>query len=292
MNRSGGDQIRVVAIGGGHGLAATLRAVRTLTDAVTAVVSVADDGGSSGRLRELLDIVAPGDLRKCMVALAEPGSLLARAFAHRFTEQELAGHALGNLILAGLMEVAGDTVAGIDEACRLLGVRGRVLPATSTPVVLEATSELGQVAGQVAVMEMTGLRQVTLVPPDAPSPPEAIDAIEEADLIVIGPGSLYTSVLAAVVVPGVLDAVRRTRARTAYVCNLRPQEPETAGFDVGMHLAALVAHGVHVDVAVADLAGMALGEPGVPVVTGDLARPNGLAHDPAKLANVLADLLG
>ena len=117
-----------MAIGGGHGLAATLRAVRTYTDRVTAIVSVADDGGSSGRLRELLHIIPPGDLRKCLVALAEPGSLLASAFEYRFTEEELAGHALGNLILAGLIDATGDPVAALDEACRLLGVTGRVLP--------------------------------------------------------------------------------------------------------------------------------------------------------------------
>ena len=117
---------RVVAIGGGHGLAATLRAVRTYTDHVTAIVSVADDGGSSGRLRELLHIIPPGDLRKCLVALAEPGSLLASSFEFRFSEEELAGHSLGNLVLAGLIDGAHDAVTALDEACRLLGVRGRV----------------------------------------------------------------------------------------------------------------------------------------------------------------------
>lgn len=287
-----GAQPRVVAIGGGHGLAATLRAVRTYTDDVTAVVSVADDGGSSGRLRELLNIMPPGDLRTCMVALAEPGSLLAAAFAHRFAEEELAGHALGNLVLAGLMDAARDPVAGLDEACRLLGVRGRVLPATTDPVTLKAEAEGGPVAGQVAVMRTGHIHRISLVPADPVAPAAVVEAIDAADQIVIGPGSLFTSVLAAIAVPGIRDAIERSTARTVYVCNLRPQVPETEGFDIGMHAAALVDHGVTVDIVVCDPSGLPMGKPTVPVVATDLARPHGLAHDPGKLASALLDLLG
>jgi uncharacterized cofD-like protein len=282
----------VVAVGGGHGLAATLRAVSTFTDRVTAVVSVADDGGSSGRLRELLHIMPPGDLRKCLVALAEPGSLLAQAFAHRFAEEELAGHALGNLVIAGLMDAADDPVRGLDEAGRLLGVRGRVLPATTEPVVLKAESDGGPVAGQVAVGATDHIHRVSLVPADAVPPPAAVEALESADLIVIGPGSLFTSVLAAIVVPGIRQALERSAARKVYVCNLHPQDPETAGFDVGMHLSALVAHGVVPDMALCDTANLALGEPCVPVVDTRLGRPNGMAHDPSRLADALSALLG
>jgi uncharacterized cofD-like protein len=260
----------VVAIGGGHGLAATLRAVSTFTDDVVALVSVADDGGSSGRLRQLLHIMPPGDLRKCLVALAEPGSLLATAFAHRFAEEELAGHALGNLVIAGLMEAADDPVRGLDEACRLLGARGRVLPATTEPVVLKAESIGGPVAGQVAVMGTDGIQRVSLVPGDAAPPADAVKALAAADLIVIGPGSLFTSVLAAVAVPGIRDAISRSEARTAYVCNLRPQHPETSGFDLGMHLAALEAHGIVPDVTLHDPAGMPAGAVGVRVVEASL----------------------
>ncbi|HEX3460939.1 MAG TPA: gluconeogenesis factor YvcK family protein [Acidimicrobiales bacterium] len=290
--KRGGDQPRVVALGGGHGLAATLRSVRTFTDRITAVVSVADDGGSSGRLRDLMHILPPGDLRKCLVALAEPGSLLASAFAHRFNEGELSGHSLGNLILARLMDAAGDPIRGLDEAARLLGVRGRVLPATTELVVLKAEVEGGTVSGQVAVM--TGndrIRQVSLVPDDAAAPAPVLDAIRSADLIVLGPGSLFTSVLAAIAVPGIAEAIRESEGRTVYLCNLRPQIPETAGFDVGMHVTALVAHGVAADVAVYDPRGLALGAPVIPVIEASLCRPNGLAHDPTKLANVLSDLL-
>jgi uncharacterized cofD-like protein len=283
---------RVVALGGGHGLAATLRAVRTLTNAITAVVSVADDGGSSGRLRELMHILPPGDLRKCLVALAEPDSLLASAFAYRFNEGELSGHSLGNLVLARLMEAAGDPILGLDEAARLLGVRGRVLPATTELVVLKAEIDGGSVSGQVAVMGNDHIRRVSLVPDDAAAPAPVLEAIRSADLIVLGPGSLFTSVLAAVAVPGITDAIQASSGRTVYVCNLRPQVPETAGFDVGMHITALVAHGVEADVAIYDAGGLTLGRPSIPVIEASLCRPNGLAHDPTKLANVLSGLLG
>lgn len=281
-----------MAIGGGHGLAATLRAVRTYTDQVTAIVSVADDGGSSGRLRELLHIIPPGDLRKCLIALAEPGSPLAVAFGHRFTEEELAGHSLGNLILAGLMDGSRDPVAALDEACRLLGVSGRVLPATTEPVVLKADAECGQVTGQVAVNGTDHIHRISLVPADPPAPEAAVRALADADQILLGPGSLFTSVLAAVAVPAIREGIDRSTATRVYICNLRPQDPETASFDVAMHVDALVAHGITVDVVVCDLSGIEAGSPSVPLVDAALARPNGLAHDPAKLASTLVDLLG
>lgn len=283
---------KVVAIGGGHGLAATLRAARRYTDDVTAVVSVADDGGSSGRLREMLEIIPPGDLRKCLVALAEPASLLASAFEYRFADDELAGHSLGNLILAGLMDSADDPIAALDEACRLLGAHGRVLPATTDRVVLKADAARGSVAGQVAVMGTDNIRTVSLVPADPTAPVDAVDALARADQIVLGPGSLFTSVLAAVAVPGIREAINSSWARKVYVCNLRPQVPETESFDVGMHLAALQAHGIVVDVALCDTTRIALGDTGVAVVDVPLARPNGLAHDPSLLAIALSELAG
>jgi len=287
-----GQGPRVVAIGGGHGLAATLRAVRTYTDRVTAIVSVADDGGSSGRLREYLHIIPPGDLRMCLVALAEPGSLLAAACEHRFTEDELAGHSLGNLVLAGLMDAAGDPVTALDEACRLLGVTGRVLPATTEPVVLKALADCGPVTGQVAVNATEHIRSVSLVPDDPQPPPAAVQALAEADQIVLGPGSLFTSVLAAVAVPGIRTALNASGAQRVYVCNLHPQDPETASFDVAMHVAALLDHGVRVDRVLCDSSQIEVGEVAVPLVDVPLARPNGLAHDPTRLAETLADLLG
>ena len=161
----------VVAIGGGHGTAVTLKAARRYAGSLTGVVSVADDGGSSGRLRELLNVVALGDIRKCLVALADEDSALAIAFERRFEEGELAGHALGNLILTGLIDATGDLVLGVREAAQLLGAHGEVLPATAEPVTLKAESAQGTVAGQVAVMGTCDIRQVSVVPDDAAPPP-------------------------------------------------------------------------------------------------------------------------
>ena len=278
----------VVAIGGGHGTAVTLKAARRYAGTLTGIVSVADDGGSSGRLRELLNVVALGDIRKCLVALADEDSALALAFERRFEEGELAGHALGNLSLTGLIDATGDLVLGVREAAQLLGARGDVLPATTEPVVLKAESGNGTVAGQVAVMGTGGIRTVSLVPEDALAPPLALERIAEADQVVIGPGSLYTSVLAAVAVRGITEAVASSNAPVVYVCNLRPQVPETEGYDV----AALARHGVAVDTVVCDtIPGMAIGEAVAPVLDVPLTGENRLVHSPAKLAQALAGLL-
>lgn len=286
---------RVVALGGGHGLAATLRAVRRYADGVTAIVSVADDGGSSGRLRDAIGVPAPGDLRRCLSALAADSpdgpTLFAQAFEHRFTGGELAGHALGNLVIAGLAAVTGDFVQALDEAARLLGVRGRVLPATTVPVVLTADASAGAVEGQVAVMNARGVTRVSLSPADPPAPAAAIEAIASADQIVLGPGSLYTSVLAAAVVPSIRAAVVASPGHTVYVCNLRDQVPETEGYDVADHVAALAAHGIDVDVVLAPPGAPGLGRLDVPYVERPVARPDGLAHDPVMLARALSPLL-
>jgi len=282
----------VVAIGGGHGTAVTLRAARRYAGTLTGVVSVADDGGSSGRLRELLNVVALGDIRKCLVALAAEDSALALAFERRFGEGELAGHVLGNLILTGLIDATGDLVLGVREAAQLLGAHGDVLPATTEPVVLKAESALGTVAGQVAVMGTGDIRTVSLVPGDAHPPPLAVERIAEADQVVIGPGSLYTSVLAAVAVKGIAEAVASSKAQVVYVCNLRPQVPETAGYDLAAHVAALNRHNVAVDVVLCDsIQGMGIGATEITVRDLPLTGENALVHSPAKLAQALAGLL-
>ncbi|MGH9045553.1 MAG: gluconeogenesis factor YvcK family protein [Acidimicrobiales bacterium] len=283
---------RVVAIGGGHGTAVTLGAALGYAGTITAIVSVADDGGSSGRLRELLSVAALGDLRKCLVALSDPASATVRAFGHRFAEGELSGHVLGNLVLAGLVEATGDLVAAVDETARLLGARGRVLPATTEPVVLKANSSLGEVEGQVAVSQMGRIRSVSIVP-DASPPQEAVEAMSSADQIVIGPGSLYTSVLAAASVAEISRALAASTAQRVFVCNLRPQIPETEGYDVQAHVRALQLHGVSIDQVLCDTsAGMALGRLEVPVTDTFLMDPAGRVHDPGKLAGALAGLLG
>ena len=283
---------RVVAVGGGHGTAVTLRAALCFADHVTGVVSVADDGGSSGRLRELLDVVALGDLRKCLVAVAAPGSALATAFERRFTQGELNGHPLGNLILAGLLGTLGDLEAAVDEAGRLLGARGRVLPATTARVVLRSVGLDGAVTGQVAVGAASAIERVELVGRDVTAPESVIEALLGADQIAIGPGSLYTSVLAAASVPGVIEAMRASRAQRVYVCNLRPQHPETAGYTVADHVAALERHGVPVDLVVVDTdTPVSLGEPVVDYLRAPLVGRNLLVHDPARLAAALQGAL-
>ena len=298
MTPAGAGGPRVVAVGGGHGLAASITAVRRYAGHVTAIVSVADDGGSSGRLREALGISPPGDLRRCLVAMGDPGSLWARAFEHRFGAGDLEGHSLGNVVIAGLSATTGDFLAALDEAARLVGVdgTGRVLPATATPVVLQAEGENGTVRGQLAVSTGTAagrIKRVSIVPPDAAPPPAALEAIAEADQVVIGPGSLFTSVLAALAAPALVRALATTAARRVYVCNLGPQEPETRGYDAAGHVEALLAHGVEIDVVLCDArfapgAGAALP---VPVVTAEVARADGRGHDPAGLAGALAVLL-
>jgi uncharacterized cofD-like protein len=282
----------VVALGGGHGTAVTLRAARQYAGTLTGVVSVADDGGSSGRLRELLNVVALGDLRKCLVALAAEDSALALAFEHRFEDGELAGHALGNLILAGLVDATGDLVAGVRSAAELLGAHGDVLPATSERVVLKAEAGEGEVAGQVAVSRAGNISRVSLVPGDAQPPPLAVERILAADQIVIGPGSLFTSVLAAAAVSGIAEAVNQSGAQRVYVCNLRPQLPETAGFDVAAHVEALARHDVTIDHILCDTSqGMELGYVEIPALDVPLTGENALVHSPARLAQALRRLL-
>ena len=284
----------VVALGGGHGLAATLQAARRYAGSVTAVVSVADDGGSSGRLREAFDIPPPGDLRRCLVALGDPESLWTRVYEHRFEAGELEGHALGNLIIAGLAATTGDFISALDEAGRLVGSIGRVLPATTVPVVLKAVADGGDVEGLVAVATAGRITRVSVVPPDAEPPPAVIQAIAGADQVVVGPGSLYTSVLAVAAVPGIAGALAGTSARVTYVCNLRPQEPETAGYDVAAHVAALRAHEVEVDTVLFDPAQMDVGviPGGIEMIPRALARSDGAGHDPARLAEALSVLVG
>ncbi|HLI54000.1 MAG TPA: uridine diphosphate-N-acetylglucosamine-binding protein YvcK [Acidimicrobiales bacterium] len=282
-----------MALGGGHGLATTLRAARLYAASTTAVVSVADDGGSSGRLREIAGIPAPGDLRRCLVAMAAEGSQWAEAFEYRFPagSGDLEGHALGNLIIAGLANVTGDFGRALDLAAQLVGSVGRVLPATSVPVVLKAEVAGREVVGQVAVSRTGGrISSVSIVPPDAAVPTAAVEAIAAADQVVLGPGSLYTSVLAVAAVPGIRRALAARRSGRVYVCNLRPQPPETEGFGEEDHLAAVLDHGVPVDVFVGSAPEGPPTVLGVPTVRAPLAREDGGGHDPRLLAAVLGGL--
>jgi uncharacterized cofD-like protein len=303
--------LRTVAVGGGHGLARSLRALARFSDHVTAVVTVADDGGSSGRLRRDLGVLPPGDLRMAVAALASDEDLV-RLLQYRFERGELRGHSLGNLVLVALQDLGeGDVLRALRWLGRFLRVPGQVLPCTTTSVTLHATTSDGPVRGQVAVAATPQLRRVWLevddpaAAPDGPrATPEAVEAIAAADLVVLGPGSLYTSLLPNLLVPAIGDAVRRATAPVALVANLREQPGETEGLTLADHLAALDAHvpGLHLDVLVThegppapggapldrDLA--AVGDRVGRVVGGDLLAADG-GHDPTALATLLQQLV-
>ncbi len=308
--RPAGRARPVVAVGGGHGLARALAALRLLDVAPTAVVTVADDGGSSGRLRRDLGILAPGDLRMALLALARNVEL-ADACAHRFSRGELAGHPLGNLLLVALAERSGgDFVAALDAAGRLLDCAGRVLPSTTEPVHLRARVAGRDVGGQVAVATADRpIERMWLDPPAPAACAEAVAAVGAAELVVLGPGSLFTSVLANLLVPDFGAAVAGSGARIVCVANLGSQPGETAELDLDAHLETLRRHvpGLRLDVVVVhdgpvpDTGGRRLGptlrRAGAGRVVGaDLAARNGggavtWAHDPERLAAALAPLL-
>jgi uncharacterized cofD-like protein len=288
----------VVALGGGHGLAVALRAVRRYAGSTTAVVSMADDGGSSGRLRRDLGVPPPGDLRKCLVALADDRGPWHDVFEYRFAGGDLEGHALGNLVLAGLVESMGDLVAALDEAGELLHAVGRVLPATTDAVVLKADVDGGAVEGQVAVMNTDArIRRVELVPRDAPACIDAVAAVEHADQVVLAPGSLYTSVVPVLCVPELRRAVASTRAPVVQVANLRAQVPETSGLDATDHLRAVVEHGGRVGTFLYQRDGEleadddAIRALGATPVGAEVAGPDHHAHDPERLAAALSAVM-
>ena len=301
---------RVVAIGGGHGLARALQALRHLGVSPTAVVTVADDGGSSGRLRRELDIIAPGDLRHALLTLAR-NQPLARVLAHRFSRGALEGHPLGNLLLVALAEEAGgDFVRALDEAAALLDCAGRVLPATVDRVQLKARVAGEQVDGQVRVAKAQGrVERVWLEPGQPAACEDAVAAVVAADLVLLGPGSLFTSVIASLLVPSLADAVRATRAPVVYVANILTQPGETSGLDAAAHVDALLAQvpGLTLDAVIlhdgpvgeweGDPVGVSLDDPRVPaVVRADVAArdPDGRiawGHDPQRLAGALTGMV-
>lgn len=307
MSASGRPHVlrRAVAIGGGHGLSRTLQSLTRVVDHVTAVVTVADDGGSSGRLRRDLDVVPPGDLRQALAALAV-GSRLPALLQYRFERGELAGHALGNLVLVALADLhGGDMQAALDDVARLLGAPGRVVPCSTTPMTLHAKTRDGEVAGQLLVAGTRHVEQVWADPASVAANPAALEALDAADLVVLGPGSLFTSLLPNLLVPDIAAAVAAVRAPVAFVANLREQPGETEGMDLPDHLEALRAHApsVRPTVLVAH-DGPTPSGPGRPlkidpaaveawvpqVVTADVLDGED-GHDPAKLADVLAGLL-
>ena len=306
----------VVALGGGHGLAASLTALRLLTDRITAVVTVADDGGSSGRLRDEFGVLPPGDLRMALAALCDDtewGLQWRDVLQHRFAgDGQLAGHAVGNLLIVSLWDLLGDTVGGLDLVGRLLNARGRVLPMASVPLNIEANVmgadpghpfEITSVLGQAAVATTRGrVLSVQLNPQEPPACDEAVAAIQAADWVILGPGSWFTSVIPHLLVPGIHDALVNTSAKRVLTLNLVMNTVETVGFSAKNHLEVLAAHApeLRLDVVLADpdvvgdeaLLRRVAGDMGAELVlasVGDRERRG--QHDSLRLAAAYRDII-
>lgn len=276
---------RVCALGGGHGLATSLRAARTYAEEITAVVSIADDGGSSGRIRAAAGGPAPGDLRRCFEALGD-GSMLTAELGWRFSGGDLDGHAIGNLLIAGMVGAGDDLLGSLDEVGRLVGAVGRVLPATSQPVDLVADTGDWEVEGQVAVHRASGIVRLRLVPPDVSSPPEVGEAIAAADQVVLGPGSLYTSVLAATLAPDVVEALAGRGGPTVLVANLQPDVESPEALDD--QLLVLEDHGIRPDMVLLDEAFDGEMPETCPVKRAPVSASGGRLHDPVLLGAALS----
>lgn len=310
------DRPAVVALGGGHGLYGSLSALRRVTDRVTAIVTVADDGGSSGRLRSEFDILPPGDLRMALAALCGDdiqGRTWADVLQSRFGGSgPLAGHAIGNLLIAGLWERLGDPVSGLDMVGRLLEARGRVLPMSTTPLTIEAEvigldsaypDEICTVRGQAMVAKTRAeVRSIRLVPDRPPACQEAIDTVMDADFVNLGPGSWFTSVMPHLLVPELREAIELSKARKVVTLNLLPAG-ETAGFSASRHIELLAEHApeLRLDTVLADesfgdsdphLAGY-VRSLGAELVVADVAMHDGSGrHDPLRLASAYAEIMG
>jgi uncharacterized cofD-like protein len=313
-----GENPRVVAFGGGHGLAAALGAWRRITTELTAVVTVADDGGSSGRIRREMPVLPPGDLRMALAALADEGARgcdLAALLQHRLGGTGvLAGHPVGNLMLTGLTEMhGGDTTRALDDLGELLGCCGRVLPMADVPLDLVARVDTSDpddpertrtIRGQGAIAATPGhVREIVLSPPDPPVHSAVLEAIAAADVVSLGPGSWYTSVLPHLLVPRLRTALAAAQARVVVVLNLVPQPGETEGFSPEEHLSVLQAHlgGVALHTVIADAESVvdrrgllsAVRECGAELVLAPVAELDGAPrHDPVRLSAALASVVG
>ncbi len=323
------DPLRIVSIGGGTGLSALLHGLKQYVSAhssarlgrppvdITAVVTVSDDGGSSGRLRREFDVLPPGDIRNCLVALSEDATLLSRLFRYRFESgRGLKGHSFGNLFLTALTEITGDFPDAVKECADVLAIKGRIYPSTAAKVSLEATLENGKhVLGETRISRSRRrIETIRLRPRRCRPLPETLGAIAQADVITFGPGSLFTSVVPNVLVEGVPEAIRRSPAVKAYFVNLMWQPGETSHFTASDHVQAIHRHagGKLLDYAVINTQeiGQALrrryareqsspvendfdqiGAMGVNVVCGDLVQQSGLVrHNPAAIAAIAVEL--
>ena len=239
---------KIAVIGGGHGLSTMLRGLKQYTENITAIVTVADDGGGSGMLRQDLGMPPPGDIRNCMEALANTEPLMSELMRYRFTEGSLAGQSFGNLFLAALNGISPSFDAAVSRMSEVLAITGRVLPVTTADIQLEAEFENGAtVVGESKIFyckkkEDCRIKRVRLLPEYPKALPEAVAAIREADMIVLGPGSLYTSVIPNLLVDGIVEAIQESKGLKVYVCNVMTQEGETEGYTVSDHIAAIFAH--------------------------------------------------
>ncbi|MUG71353.1 MULTISPECIES: gluconeogenesis factor YvcK family protein [Paenibacillus] len=236
---------RIVVLGGGTGLSVMLRGLKQKPIDITAVVTVADDGGSSGILRSELEIIPPGDIRNVLTALADVEPLLGQLLEYRFDKGNgLAGHSLGNLMLAAMRDITGDFVTGVRELSRVLAVRGRVLPSSDQALVLRAEMEDGSIIeGESKIPKAGGvIRRVSIEPKDARALPEALEALREADAILVGPGSLYTSILPNLLVPEITKTIVESKALKMFICNVMTQPGETDDYKVSDHLKAVRDH--------------------------------------------------
>ena len=316
MSDPGRTSLKVVALGGGHGLAASLAALRHVVSDLTAVVTVADNGGSSGRLRREFGVLPPGDLRQALAALCgddDWGRTWARVLQHRFSSHgEMDEHAVGNLLIVALWELLGEHVDGLDWVGRLLGAQGRVLPMSVAPIDITAAVRgidpdnqqgLTTVRGQVEVASTAGqVVSVALEPKEPPACPEALAAVNAADWVVLGPGSWFTSVIPHLLVPELREALVTSRARKVVTLNLEPQTGETDGFSPETHLEVLADHApdLKLDVVLADRKSVVDTDQlrataasfGAELVVADVAAPDGSPrHDHVKLANAYAGFL-
>jgi uncharacterized cofD-like protein len=312
---------KVVVIGGGTGLAVLLHGLKEVTSNITAIVTVADDGGSSGRLRTELDVLPPGDIRNCLVALADAEGLMRELFQYRFTEGEgLKGHSFGNLFITALSKITGDFDKAIKESSKVLAIRGSVVPSTLEKVTLVAKRADGtETSGESMIPVVTGklspIKKVYLRPDSPKATPEALLAIKEADAIVFGPGSLYTSILPNLLVGGMIETILRSRAVKVYICNIMTQHGETNGFKASDHLEVLLRHTHHalVDYAIVNSAKIPgflqekykmelaypvepdtkkIREMGVGVVEGDMITADDfIRHNAEKISKRILDLI-
>jgi uncharacterized cofD-like protein len=307
--------LKIVAIGGGTGLSTLLRGLKVYSSNLVGIVTVSDDGGSSGRLRKDMGILAPGDIRNCLVALADDESLMAELFRFRFKEGGLEGHSFGNLFLAALTELAGDFEVAVNRSSQILAIRGQVLPATLAPVTLTARYRDGsQVRGESAIPARgKPIERVSLEPADCQPPAQVLLAIAHADAIVLGPGSLYTSLIPNLLVTGVGEAIRKSSAPKIYVCNVMTQPGETDLMGAADHVEALLSHcDIALDYVVVNLADPAklrdkyraegadpvdpqlerISEMGIEGVGANLISETDLVrHDPERLSRTIVDLI-